>query len=257
MPASSTPWNLRRSPLDDHLAPLVKPHAASTRVHRVGKLLLLPRQDDFMLWTVVGDGLRSPALAGADIRIGVHITSIPFMSHPVKQSPAPQLPPLPYQRDYIGDASRFIIWLSSRQVGKSWAAALEAVIDCYRHGGSHWVILSAGERQALEFMEKVRQHARAIGLAVSGFTDEAVAGTIYKSAEVRLANGSRITALPANPDTARGYSAHIILDEFALHQDAEAIWRAVYPTITNPLRGELKARVQAIPTRVGKSLPIQ
>ena len=161
------------------------------------------------------------------------------------------LPPLSYQREFISDGSRFKVWLASRQVGKSWAAALEAVIDCYKRSGTHWVILSAGERQALEFMEKVKQHARAIGLAVSGFTDETAGGTTYKSAEVRFGNGSRITALPANPDTARGYSANIILDEFALHQDAEAIWRAVYPSITNPLRGELKVRVLSTPNGLG------
>ncbi len=194
---------------------------------------------------------RLPALAGADMHIGIHIASIPLMSHPVKQNPAPLLPLLSYQRDYLADASRFKIWLASRQIGKSWAAALEAVIDCMVKPGAHWVILSAGERQALEFMEKVRQHARAIGLAISGFADETAGGTIYKSAEVRFANGSRITALPANPDTARGYSANIILDEFALHQDAEAIWRAIYPTITNPMRGELKARVLSTPNGQG------
>lgn len=158
---------------------------------------------------------------------------------------------LDYQRDYVMDGSRFKVWLASRQVGKSFAAALEAVIDCVTRPGAHWVILSAGERQAIEFMEKVKQHARAIGLAISGWQDERAGGTEYKAAGVRFANGSRITALPANPDTARGYSANIILDEFALHGDAEAIWRAVYPSITNPLRGELKVRVLSTPNGQG------
>jgi phage FluMu gp28-like protein len=49
---------------------------------------------------------------------------------------------------------------------------------------------------------------------------------------VALPRGSRITALPANPDTARGFSAGVFLDEFAFHQDSHAIWRALFPVIS-------------------------
>jgi phage FluMu gp28-like protein len=57
--------------------------------------------------------------------------------------------------------------------------------------------------------------------------DEARAGAqaVMKAAEVRFANGSRITALPANPATARGYSANVVLDEFAFHDNPLAICR--------------------------------
>src|SRR5208337_4918314 len=45
-------------------------------------------------------------------------------------------------------------------------------------------------------------------------------------------NRSRIIGLPANPDTARGYSGHIVLDEFAFHGDAYKIYAACFPIIT-------------------------
>ena len=45
-------------------------------------------------------------------------------------------------------------------------------------------------------------------------------------------NGSRIIGLPANPDTARGYSGNIVLDEFAFHGDAHKIYAACFPIIT-------------------------
>ena len=45
-------------------------------------------------------------------------------------------------------------------------------------------------------------------------------------------NHSRIIGLPANPDTARGYSGHIVLDEFAFHGDAHKIYAACFPIIT-------------------------
>ena len=44
--------------------------------------------------------------------------------------------------------------------------------------------------------------------------------------------GSKITALPANPDTARGFSANVFLDEFAFHQDSRKIWTALFPVIS-------------------------
>ena len=45
-------------------------------------------------------------------------------------------------------------------------------------------------------------------------------------------NRSRIIGLPANPDTARGYTGHIVLDEFAFHGDARKIYAACFPIIT-------------------------
>jgi phage FluMu gp28-like protein len=53
--------------------------------------------------------------------------------------------------------------------------------------------------------------------------------------------------LPANPDTARGWSANILLDEFALHRDSREIWSAMFPTVT---RGY---KIRMISTFKGKS----
>ncbi len=38
--------------------------------------------------------------------------------------------------------------------------------------------------------------------------------------------------MPANPDTARGFSANVFLDEFAFHRDSRQIWQAVFPLIS-------------------------
>lgn len=159
---------------------------------------------------------------------------------------------LPYQRDWVADESRFKIWNASRQIGKSFAAAAEVVTHCVEHPGEFWIILSAGERQALEMMEKVKQWLKAWDAVVAweGIDRDGVTQEV-KSAEARLANGSRIIALPANPDTARGYSGNLILDEFAFHRDPAAIWRAIYPTISNPLKGELKCRILSTPNGQG------
>lgn len=153
---------------------------------------------------------------------------------------------LPYQRAWATDSSRFKIGLWARQTGKSFSCACEAVLDCLLSPGSMWVVLSAGERQAIEFMGKAQQWAKALALAIES-ADLPQDPDTFKRAEIVFGNGSRMVALPANPDTARGYSANVILDEFAFHADSEAIWRAIYPTITNPLRGRKKLRVVSTP----------
>ncbi len=152
---------------------------------------------------------------------------------------------LPYQLRWVQDTARFKIWLKSRQIGGSLAAAFEVVSDAIETGGD-WVILSAGERQALEFMEKVNRAASIFCDAVSYSTGREYRPETQKS-QLRFPNNARILALPANPSTARGYSANLVLDEFAFHENPEDIWRAVYPIISNPLRGALKLRVISTP----------
>jgi len=152
---------------------------------------------------------------------------------------------LPYQIAWVQDNARFKIWLKSRQVGGSLAAAFEVVADAIETGGD-WVILSAGERQALEFMDKVNRAASIFCDAMSYSSGKEYRPEIQKS-QLRFPNGARVLALPANPSTARGYSANLVLDEFAFHENPEEIWRAVYPIISNPLRGALKLRIVSTP----------
>jgi len=159
---------------------------------------------------------------------------------------------LPYQHKWVDDSSRFKMWLASRQIGKSFGCAAEAVRDCLAKPGDSWVILSAGERQALEFMEKARQWAKAFKLVVENYTeDRDSAEALIKSAEIRWRNGSRMLALPANPNTARGYSANLILDEFAFHENPDLIWRGIFPSISNQLAGKFKLRI--VSTANGKN----
>jgi phage FluMu gp28-like protein len=43
----------------------------------------------------------------------------------------------------------------------------------------------------------------------------------------------RIQILATNPRTARGFSGDLILDEFAFHEDANAIWNAAEPILSS------------------------
>ena len=167
------------------------------------------------------------------------------------------LPPLisilhPYQQDWVLDDARFKIGLWARQAGKSFATACEAVLGCLKHPGEQWVVLSAGERQALEWMAKARKWTEAAEVAMAGYEETVDGADATKTrAALSFQNGSRILAIPANPDTARGYSANLILDEFAIHEKPWDIWAAIYPSITSPHGGLKKLRIVSTPKGLG------
>jgi phage FluMu gp28-like protein len=148
-----------------------------------------------------------------------------------------------YQKRWIADRARFKSGRLARQTGKSFMVTLEAALDMAENGAP-WVILSSGERASREDGEKLKMHLHAIGAAAQAFEGEDVfGGTSFKVHEVRTPNGGRCVLLPANPDTSRGHSANVILDEAAFHKDTRKIWAALFPTIT---RG-FKIRVVSTP----------
>jgi phage FluMu gp28-like protein len=161
---------------------------------------------------------------------------------------------LKYQQLWLDDPARFKIGLWARQTGKDFTCAAEAVFDCALHPKTHWLILACGERQARESLEKAKEWARCLhdhhlstSLAPRSFSIRRASAT-----ELRFNNGSRITALPARPSTIRGYSANLILTEFAFHDDPEAIWKAIFPSISNGLRGgPKKLRIISTPNGQG------
>lgn len=154
----------------------------------------------------------------------------------------------PYQRAWLSDRSRFKAGMFARQTGKTFTSCAELVDDCIEAEltgkRTRWVILSRGERQAHEAMtENVKPMTRAFWALYNGlkgappevFDGEwrsEETGATYRTFEVEYPGGSRITALPANPDTARGFSANALLDEFAFHKDSKAIWGALFPVIS-------------------------
>lgn len=169
-------------------------------------------------------------------------------------SPSPALELYLYQRRWLLDRALFKIGMFARQTGKTFITTLEIVDDCFEQEAqgrrARWVILSRGERQAKEAMEEgVKKHAKAYNLAITEMesTYRGESGTEYTMLDVVLPGGSKITALPANPDTARGFSANVFLDEFAFHADSRKIWGALFPVISNGY----KLRVTSTPNGKG------
>lgn len=135
----------------------------------------------------------------------------------------------PYQQKWFLDRSRFKLGKFARQTGKTFTTTLEIVDDVYMAEAearkSPWIILSRGERQAVEAMEEgVVRHASAYGIASKSLAREDIEfydedNIKRRGLELIFPGGTKVGALPANPDTARGFSRNVYLDEFAFHKD--------------------------------------
>lgn len=136
----------------------------------------------------------------------------------------PIVPLLDWQSAYIEDDSRFKFLVGCTQSGKSFATSLEYVLDAFQDKCKLAILLSASERQSVELMEKVKMHSAAMNATFdTGFFGM----TEIIEHRAKYPNGCRIIALPANPDTARGYSGNVFLDEFGLHRFGDAIFAAM------------------------------
>jgi phage FluMu gp28-like protein len=157
---------------------------------------------------------------------------------------------LKYQQDWINDKSPLKIWKKGRQIGFSFCATFRAVTDMVRRK-TLWIALSAGQRQSNELAHKAREHVEAIAQieqAARGFEfvekegtgvfEKEGTGEFVQAVELTQSvihfpsNKSRMIFLPANPDTARGYTGNVLADEFAFHKDAKRIYAAIYPSVT-------------------------
>lgn len=161
---------------------------------------------------------------------------------------------LPYQLRWVTDDARFKAGIWSRQTGKDFSSAAEIVEDSNKTPRNTWVIAAPSERQSLETLQKCKEWVEAYGLAIADALEQnetAHPQALLKSSSIILDNGSRIIAVPGRPDTVRGFSANFVATEFHYFEDDEATWRALLPSITNPLRGGLK-KVRVISTPNGK-----
>jgi phage FluMu gp28-like protein len=105
-------------------------------------------------------------------------------------------------------------------------------------------------------MQKAKDWAEAFRLAIENYTeDRKMSQALMRVAEIRFENGSIVRAIPGNPLTARGYSANVVLDEFAYHDDPDAVWAAMFPSVTSPVAGTFPTKVRAM--YAGKKLDLK
>jgi phage FluMu gp28-like protein len=173
-----------------------------------------------------------------------------------EENPKSQL--LQYGFEYWHDGSRFKAMCASRQTGKDFNSEGEAAEDCSMNAKHQWMVAAPSERQSLDSLDQQKLWAEAFGLMIEDeqVTREGSHGeTLLKSHEILYSNGSKAVAVPGRPDTVRGKSANVLLTEFDFFDDPLLTWRAILPSITNPLRGgEKKIRIVSTPNGKGRML---
>jgi phage FluMu gp28-like protein len=141
-----------------------------------------------------------------------------------------------YQEPVFWSNFGILILHWSRQVGKSHTLAAWAVHRLLAHPGRLVTVLSNSAANGMEFLVKVAYVCDLLRVSCEN-VDLSRDGRIENMRmEVRIkvcGKIGRIIVLAANPRTARGFSGDLILDEFAFHEDGEAIWDAVEPIISS------------------------
>jgi phage FluMu gp28-like protein len=146
-----------------------------------------------------------------------------------------KIPLYGYQRQFYDNyrTTDRMIWNKARQIGVSWVVGLAITEDAILNGTT-WVVLSASEQQSREFMEKkIQKFVELFSIIAQYYNYEDIHDDMsFRIQEVQFNNGGRIFSVPANPRTARGYTGNLFLDEFAHHQDPNAIFQAAFPIVS-------------------------
>ena len=110
-----------------------------------------------------------------------------------------------YQKDFILNPMKRKIWVSSRQIGKSWSIALLLCYKSLSKKNGLSLCISTGARAASEIIRKCEQFAEAIKVLSDGEID-------YTSSfdSIKFSNGSRVLSLPSSTDGSnlRGYTGN-------------------------------------------------
>ena len=146
-----------------------------------------------------------------------------------------------YQKKFIESDARFRLLNWSRQTGKSFSEALDAVLKSLETQSNSY-IMSGSQDQSDDLMDKVKMHCQALNVVVEEVEPAVVEYDDMKLIRrmAKLPGGRRILTVPANPLTARGKTGNIYLDEFAMHRRDREIWKAIAPSVT---RGKLRLTV--------------
>ena len=168
-----------------------------------------------------------------------------------------------YQRNFVTDESRFRLVVKSRRIGFSFIVAYADVIRAigyrvwidergqvqseYDPGkGVDQIIISASMRQAKLFLAECVRHLKALEVILG---EKLIEVDGYEV--VRLANGRVLKALPANPDTIRGETGDVTLDECQSIPRAYLVWAAAKAVANRTLGNHHGYRVNVCGTPLG------
>lgn len=147
----------------------------------------------------------------------------------------------PSQRAWVFEPSRRAICCATRQGGKSHGTAGAGVL-WGAFNGELTTIISKGEVESIEVLDKVAKHATVLERLGSR-----MAKMVAKSAtQIRFASGGRVFAAPSTGG--RGFTGNLFLDELAYQEHAEKTWDAALPVT---MRGGFRVRIASTPNGIG------
>jgi phage FluMu gp28-like protein len=133
-----------------------------------------------------------------------------------------------YQADLLRDESKRIVVVWSRQSGKTTTIALRAIWYALTHQKTLTLIIAPSLRQSMIMSDHITDFLTSLPPKYHTIFVKKLQRTI-----IHLNNGSRIIALPNNPQLLRGYTANqVICDEAAFFRDDNLVFfNVLYPML--------------------------
>ncbi|NUM71223.1 MAG: hypothetical protein HUU43_10270 [Ignavibacteriaceae bacterium] len=158
-------------------------------------------------------------------------------SRPQKKEPAPQEQKVdlffPYQIRWLNDKSKVKVWEKSRRIGATYVQAFEDVVDMAAGTYPAVWFTSADESAAKEYIFYCAQWAKMFDYAAAEVQENVLEDDKdIKVFTITFANGCRINALSSSPKAFRSKGGKVVIDEYAFHKDAAALWKAAKPATT-------------------------
>src|ERR1700690_2038821 len=148
--------------------------------------------------------------------------------------------PAPWQMQALRSTRDRIALRVCRQAGKTSTAALLGLHNALYEAGSTTLIFAPKESQSIELFAKILAFWRRI--------EPGARPVRQNTTELVFANGSRVIALPAAPETVRGYTGNLLIVDEAAHMERdEELIAAILPMLART-----KGRLIALSTPAGK-----
>lgn len=148
--------------------------------------------------------------------------------------------PDPRQAEFLDLEDPRIVYLTSRQSGKTQTAAAKAVHLALASPGSEFLLFGAVARQSGNLLGRIRGFLQQLGIAGKRHPDHAYS--------ILLPNGSSFVALPGLPKNIRSFAAirAVLIDEAAFVEDD------LYPAVT-PMVAISKGSIWVLSTPCGQN----
>ena len=152
-----------------------------------------------------------------------------------------------FQLQWLLEPAKLALCNKTRQGGFSHTTGAVGLL-WGAYFGETTTIVSIGQRESQEVLEKVRKHAKVLTSAGSKWARIVNGNGNGTDTEIRFASGGRVIALPSSSG-GRGYSGNIFLDEFAYLDHPDEVWDAAAPSTMHGYR----MRVASTPNGVGNA----